>query len=148
MGVFEYKIIDSLNSDIPDEKELKTKLLLELKKNPNPDINACERFVKSIREHEAVVNSRGYKEDVGDVTIKSVKPEGAAAEQQRPPHKVCGKSHGREDVSTSAEDVESRTRKRIAIFCILASVHHRGERHQRKMEDLEEDKDLELTEMT
>ena len=92
---FEYKVIESLSSDIPDEKELKTKLLQELKKNPNPDITACESFVKVIREHEAVVNSRGYKEDAGEVIVKSVKPEGAAAGQQRPPHKVCGKTHGK-----------------------------------------------------
>ena len=92
---YEYKVIDTLNSDIPDEKELKTRLLQELKKNPNPDIKACEGFIKIIREHEAVVNSRGYKEDVGENTVKHVKPEGAAADQQRPPHKLCGKTHGK-----------------------------------------------------
>ena len=56
-GFYEYKVVDTLNSDISDEKELKTKLLQELKKNPNPDIKACEEFLKIIREHEAVVNS-------------------------------------------------------------------------------------------
>ena len=63
--------MDTLNSDIPDEKELKTRLLQELKKNPNPNQKDCEEFVKIIREHEAVVNSRGYKEDVGENTIKT-----------------------------------------------------------------------------
>ena len=49
-GFYEYKVIDTLNSDIPDEKELKTRLLQELKKNPNPDIKACEGFIKIIPE--------------------------------------------------------------------------------------------------
>ena len=70
-------------------------MLQELKKNPNPDITACESFVKTIRQHQAVVNSCGYKEDAGENTVKHVKPEGAAAGQQRPAHKVCGKIHGK-----------------------------------------------------
>ena len=56
-SVYEYKVVDTLSSDIPDEKELKTRLLLELKKNPNPNQKDCDEFIKIIREHEAVVNS-------------------------------------------------------------------------------------------
>ena len=58
---FEYKVIESLNSSVSDEKDLKTTLLQELKKNPNPDITACEGFVRTIRELEALVNAREYK---------------------------------------------------------------------------------------
>ena len=92
---FEYKVIASLNTQIPDEKDLKTKLLQELKKNPNPDITACESFVRTIREHEAVINACEYKEDAGGTTMKRVKPEGAPIGQQHPAHKVCGKVHGK-----------------------------------------------------
>ena len=91
-------MVDSLNSDIPDEKELKTRLLQELKKNPNPNQKDCDEFIKIIREHEAVINSRVYKKDIGENTIKSVKPtEGATAIPQRPPHKLCGKTHGKRE---------------------------------------------------
>merc|ERR1711984_52188 len=48
----EYKVVDTLNSDIPDEKELKTRLLKELKKIPNPNQKDCDKFIKIIREHE------------------------------------------------------------------------------------------------
>ena len=92
---FEYKVIESLNSSVPDQKDLKTKLLQELKKNPNPDITACEGFVRTIREHEAVINAREYKEDTGGRTVKLVKPQGELTGQQHPPHKVCGKVHGK-----------------------------------------------------
>merc|ERR1711888_105125 len=36
-SVYQHKVVDSLDPDNTDEKELKTKLLLELKKNPNPN---------------------------------------------------------------------------------------------------------------
>ena len=46
-------------------------------------------------------------------------------------------------------NVESRTRKRIVTFYILASVHQiGGHQRKRKMEDLEREKELELGEMT
>ena len=44
--------------------------------------------------------------------------------------------------------MESRTKRRIVSFYILASVHLTGERHQRKVEEAEEEKDPELREMT
>merc|ERR1712055_1031977 len=104
-SVYEYKVVDNLNSDIPDEKELKTRLLLELKKNPNPNQNDCDEFIKIIREHEAVVNSRGYKEDVGENTIKSVKTtEGTTVITQRGPHKLCGKTHGKRECQYKCDE--------------------------------------------
>ena len=54
----------------------------------------------------------------------------------------------KESVSTNAASAKNLTKRRIAIFCILASVQHLGKRHQRKMEELEKEKDLELGEMT
>ena len=54
---YQHKVVDSLNSDNADEKELKTRLLQELKKNPNPNQKDCDDFIRIIREHEAVMNS-------------------------------------------------------------------------------------------
>ena len=55
-SVYQHKVVDSLDTDNSDEKELKTKLLLKLKDKPNPVEKDCDEY---IREHEAVMNSRG-----------------------------------------------------------------------------------------
>merc|ERR1711891_4910 len=95
---YEHKVVDSLNSDNADKKELKTRLLQELKKNPNPNQNDCDEFIKIIREHEAVMNSRGYKEDSRNTTIKNVKKdEEQKIDPPRPPHALCGKHHGKRE---------------------------------------------------
>merc|ERR1711895_353156 len=49
-SVYQNKVVDSLDPDNSDEKELKTKLLLELKKNPNPVKKDCDEFIRVIRE--------------------------------------------------------------------------------------------------
>ena len=48
-SVYQHKVVDSLDPDNTDEKELKTKLLLELKKNPNPNEKDCDDFIRIIR---------------------------------------------------------------------------------------------------
>ena len=87
-----------MDPDNTDEKELKTRLLQELKKNPNPNQKDCDDFIRIIREHEAVMNSRGYKEDSQNTTIKSVKKdEETKTDPPRPPHALCGRHHGRRE---------------------------------------------------
>ena len=41
-SVYQHKVVESLDHDNSDEKELKTKLLLELKKKPNPVEKDCD----------------------------------------------------------------------------------------------------------
>ena len=97
-SLFEYKVIASLNTANSDDKDLKTKLIQEIKRNPDPDEAGLESFLKVIREHEVVINAREYKEDAGGTTLttKRVKTQGEPpGGQQHPPHKVCGKVHGR-----------------------------------------------------
>ena len=97
-SVYQHKVVDSLDPDNTDEKELKTRLLLELKKNPNPNQKDCDEFIRIIREHEAVVNSRGYKEDGRNNTVKTVKKdEGPKVYPPRPPHALCGLVHGKRE---------------------------------------------------
>merc|ERR1711895_44984 len=85
-AVYQHKVIESLDTDNSDEKELKTKLLLKLKDKPNPVEKDCDEFIRDIREHEAVMNSRGHKEDRGN-TIKNVKKdEDKKDEPPRAPH--------------------------------------------------------------
>ena len=91
---FEYKIIAALNTANSDDKDLKTKLIQEIKRNPDPDEAGLESFLQVIREHEAVITAREYKEDAGVPTLKRVTTQGELPGQQHPPHKVCGKVHG------------------------------------------------------
>ena len=77
-----------------DDKDLKTKLIQEIKRNPDPDEAGLESFLKVIRDHEAVVNAREFKEDSGGNTLNRVKTQGELTGPQHP-HKVCGKIHGR-----------------------------------------------------
>ena len=81
--LFEYKIIAALNTANSDDKDLKTKLLQELKRNPEPNEAGLESFL------------REFKEDTGGPTVKRVTTPGEPPQQQYPPHKVCGKVHGR-----------------------------------------------------
>ena len=74
---------------------MKTKLIQEIKRNPDPDEAGLESFLQVIREHEAVIIAREYKEDAGGPTLKRVTTQGELPGQQHPPHKVCGKVHGR-----------------------------------------------------
>ena len=92
---FEYKIISSLNTANSDDKDLKTKLIQEIGNNPDPDEAGLERFLKVIRDHEAVINAREFREDSGGNTLNRVKIQGELSGPQHPPHKVCGKVHGR-----------------------------------------------------
>ena len=88
---FEYKVIASLNTANSDDKDLKTKLIQEIKRNPDPDETGLESFLKVIREHKVVINAREYKEDAGGTTLttKRVKTQGEPpGGQQHPPHKV------------------------------------------------------------
>ena len=60
---FQYKIISSLNTSGSDNRDLKTKLIQECGKNPDPDETGLESFLKVIRDHEAMVKAREFKED-------------------------------------------------------------------------------------
>ena len=72
--------------------------MLELKKNPNPNEKDCDDFIRIIREHEAVMNSRGYREDGRKNTVKTVKKdEDTKADPPRPPHALCGLTHGKRE---------------------------------------------------
>ena len=93
-SVYQHKVVDSLDTDNSDEKELKTKLLLKLKENPNPVEKNCDEFIRIIREHEAVMNSRGYREDGRNNAIKTVKKDDdIKVDPPRPPHVLCGLVH-------------------------------------------------------
>merc|ERR1712055_199165 len=91
---FEYKILSQLNMANSDDKDLKTKLLQEIGKNPDPDEAGLESFLKVIRDHEAVVNAREFKEDSGGNTLNRVKTQGELTGPQHT-HNVCGKIHSR-----------------------------------------------------
>ena len=90
---FQYKIISSLNTSGTDNRDLKTKLIQECGKNPDPDEAGLESFLKVIRDHEAMVKAREFKEDSG-ANMRSVRTDGEPTGAQNP-HRVCGKVHGR-----------------------------------------------------
>merc|ERR1711895_319453 len=64
-GHFEYKIIASIDTAGSDNRDLKSKLIQEVGKNQDPDEQGLESFLQVIRDHEAMVRAREYKEDSG-----------------------------------------------------------------------------------
>ena len=62
---FQYKIISSINTAGSDNRDLKSKLIQEVGKNQDPDEAGLESFLQVIRDHEAMVRAREYKEDSG-----------------------------------------------------------------------------------
>ena len=61
-GHFEYKILADLDTAGSDNRELKAKLVEELKKNPNPDEKQLEQFLQLIRDHESMIRARDHQE--------------------------------------------------------------------------------------
>ena len=93
-SVFQHKIISTLDQDNSDEKELMTKLLGELKKKENPTEKDCEGFLAIIREHEAITQSRGHKEDNRKVNVVNTEEPKTTDPNSRGPHSLCGLVHG------------------------------------------------------
>ena len=92
--VYQHKVVASLDHDNSDEKELITKLLSLLKNKPNPVEKDCDDFMRVIREHEAITQSRRYKEEGRKVKIVK-KDEETKTDLERPPHALCGVKHGK-----------------------------------------------------
>merc|ERR1712030_102871 len=84
LSICQYRVVESLDHDNSDEKELKTKLLSLLKKKPNPVEKDCDDFMRVIREHEAITQSRGYKEEGRKVKLLK-KDEKKKTDLERPP---------------------------------------------------------------
>ena len=93
--MYQHKVIESLDTDNSDEKELKTKLLMKLKNKPNPIERDCDEFIREIREYEAVTNSRGHKEEKNIIIKKVDKPEDKKDDPPKAPHALCGVVHER-----------------------------------------------------
>ena len=71
-----------------------TKLLAELKKKENPTEKDCDGFLAIIREHEAITQSRGHKEDNRKVNLLKTDEQKTTDPNSRGPHKLCGLVHG------------------------------------------------------
>merc|ERR1712215_34117 len=54
----------------------------------------CDDFMRVIREHEAITQSRGYKEQGRKVKIVK-KDEETKTDFERPAHVLCGVKHGK-----------------------------------------------------
>ena len=106
---FEYKIISSLDTSGTDNRDLKTKLIEECGKNPDPDEEGLESFLKVIRDHEAMVKAREFKEMSG-AYVTSVRPDGEPIVAQNP-HRVCGKVHGRGECKFQCPECKKPHRK-------------------------------------
>ena len=92
---FQYKIIASIDTAGSDNRDLKSKLIQEVGKNQDPDEQGLESFLQVIRDHEAMVRAREYKEDSGRGINRVQGGGGQSGEQGNGyPHKVCGKTHG------------------------------------------------------
>ena len=93
-GHFEYKIIAALDTAGSDNRDLKRKLIEEVKKKPDPDEKDLETFLQVIRDHEAMVRAREHRENNSGRTLNRVTG-GVGTGEQGWPHRVCGKVHER-----------------------------------------------------
>ena len=59
-GHLEYKILTDLDTTGSDNRELKAKLVEELRKRPNPDEKELEQFLQIIKDHEAMLRARDH----------------------------------------------------------------------------------------
>ena len=61
-GHFEYKLIAGLDTAGSDNRELKSKLIEEVKKKPDPTEKDLEGFLQVVRDHEAMIRAREHRE--------------------------------------------------------------------------------------
>merc|ERR1712215_106246 len=105
-GHLEYKILTDLDISGSDNRELKAKLVEELRKRPNPDEKQLEQFLQIIKDHEAMLRARDHHQTeegrnvnrVGTGIIENNPQagvgDGTATGPVIPrPHQLCGKVH-------------------------------------------------------
>merc|ERR1712236_75771 len=56
-GHFEYKLLAGLDTAGSDNRELKSKLIEEIKKKPDPTEKDLEGFLQVVRDHEAMITA-------------------------------------------------------------------------------------------
>ena len=107
-GHLEYKILADLDTTGSDNRELKAKLVEELRKTPNPDEKELEQFLQIIKDHEAMLRARDHHQTeeernvsrVGTEIVQNNPQAGAGGGTTGPvipviprPHLLCGKTH-------------------------------------------------------
>ena len=60
LGHFEYKIIAGLDTAGSDNRDLKSKIIEEVKKKPDQTEKDLEAFLQVVREHEVMVRAREH----------------------------------------------------------------------------------------
>ena len=105
-GHLEYKILTDLDISGSDNRELKAKLVEELRKRPNPDEKQLEEFLQIIKDHEAMLRARDHHQTEEEINVNRI---GTGIIENNPqigardgmatgpgilkPHQLCGKIH-------------------------------------------------------
>merc|ERR1711888_211810 len=105
-GHLEYKILTDLDTSGSDNRELKAKLVVELRKRPNPDEKQLEEFLQIIKDHEAMLRARDHHQTEEGRNVNRVETEiidnnpqigardgVATGPGMLKPHQLCGKIH-------------------------------------------------------
>merc|ERR1712215_35304 len=71
-GHLEYKILTDLDTSGSDNRELKTKLVEELRKTPNPDEKELEQFLQIIKDHEVMLRARDHHQTEEERNVSRV----------------------------------------------------------------------------
>ena len=61
-GHFEYKLLAGLDTAGSDNRELKSKLVEEIKKKPDPTERDLDEFLQIVRDHESMIRGREHRE--------------------------------------------------------------------------------------
>merc|ERR1712215_657801 len=98
-GHLEYKILTDLDISGSDNRELKAKLVEELKKKPNPNETQLEEFLQIIKDQAAMLRARDHRQTPEEINVNRVgtgsvgnNPQtGALGAGILKPHQLCGK---------------------------------------------------------
>ena len=93
-GHFEYKLLAGLDTAGSDNRELKSKLVEEVKKKPDPTEKDLDEFLQIVRDHESMIRAREHRE-TDDVRSLNRVTTATGVVEPGWPHRVCGKVHER-----------------------------------------------------
>ena len=94
-GHFEYKLLAGLDTAGSDNRELKSKLVEEIKKNPDPTEKELDEFLQIVRDHESMIRAREHRETDDVRNNLNRVTTGTGIVEPGWAHRVCGKVHGK-----------------------------------------------------
>ena len=97
-GHLEHRILTELDTSEADNRELKDKLVEELKIKPNPNETQWEEFLQIIKNHEARLRTRDHHQKEEEINVNKIGTGAIGNNSQigatlMKSHKLCGEIH-------------------------------------------------------